>query len=480
MVGGSAGAASPSGYSDFTPVVLAGGGGTRLAPFNQGMPKALLPVGNHAMLSYSLRWLERSGFGRPIVITTKEYEQQIVEWVRREQVQALVHAVNDDTETAEALLAVEDKIPDSAIVVSCDTITDIPLENVLKLHRQRQATATLVLKHAPVQDDKAKQKERHQVEYVGLEEDNRVVFFASSAELGESVKLPKAFLTRRPNMTLTTSLMDGYIYVISKWGLRFLGAKKKLTCLKHEFLPVLVGEQFRRLGKDGTFSGVPPPACAKPVHTASPFPRILCPEDIGCGRKTAAIYDPVRVYAYIADNNGVLETDANSLAKVTAKQQPGEYVSRACYISTFTKTCSDLAKNTVPDKKTGEMSGVDVELLARELEENWQRPSKEGKFPEKVSVSTPSLIGVNYTPARGVVVKGSAIGNNVTIGADARVVQCIVMDGVTIEAGCNLQGCIVGAKALIPARCILKACNIGHGVDDIEEGSEMKNENIQP
>lgn len=51
-------------HTEFQPIILAGGYGSRLGVLveDQAIPKALLPVANRPLLSYQLDLLEKVGF----------------------------------------------------------------------------------------------------------------------------------------------------------------------------------------------------------------------------------------------------------------------------------------------------------------------------------------------------------------------------------------------------------------------------------
>eukprot|EP01059_Diplonema_ambulator_P033767 TRINITY_DN7208_c2_g1_i1.p1 TRINITY_DN7208_c2_g1~~TRINITY_DN7208_c2_g1_i1.p1 ORF type:complete len:490 (+),score=52.49 TRINITY_DN7208_c2_g1_i1:29-1471(+) len=471
--------AEGGGMTEFTAVVLAGGEGTRLSPLTHGQVKALLPVGNQAMLWYSLRWLAAGGYTRPLVVVTESAQEAVAAWFAKEgadtRSQPHFVVVSDDAETAQALKAVSSKIDENAIVVSCDTITDVPLSNILSFHRKKCSTATILMRHKQVPDakDKTAIKERHLVEFVGLEGDNRVCLFASSAEMVD-VKMKKSYVTRRPNMKLTTSLLDAHVYILNRWVLDLLQAKKSLTSLKHELLPVLTSNQFRRQNTDGNWGDlpIPPPTVAVPLSTDPPFPTILSPADLGSKVENSSpppIYDPVRVFAYIADNNGKLALDPYDVKKLGEKVMPGEYVTRVNYLSTYQEANKHVAK-CLPES-------VEAEYLSAELSENWAKPHKEGRFPPKVSVSSPSLIGKNYQPAEGVIVKATVVGNNVTVDAQTRISQSVIMHNVQIGSGCTIQNCVIGSGCVIPPRTTLKECVLGCNIDELKQ-SEYKGEHI--
>ena len=48
-------------------VILAGGKGSRLAPFNTVLPKPLMPLGDYSILEIVLRQLDRAGFAEAVL-----------------------------------------------------------------------------------------------------------------------------------------------------------------------------------------------------------------------------------------------------------------------------------------------------------------------------------------------------------------------------------------------------------------------------
>ena len=58
-------------------VVLAGGKGTRLAPYTKILPKPLMPIGDMPILEVVLRQLQRSGFTRVTLAPGEEKQVMI-------------------------------------------------------------------------------------------------------------------------------------------------------------------------------------------------------------------------------------------------------------------------------------------------------------------------------------------------------------------------------------------------------------------
>lgn len=60
--------------------ILAGGEGTRLRPLTLEMPKPLVPVQGHSILTWQVRWLARYGIDRITVIIPPKWEPAFIEW----------------------------------------------------------------------------------------------------------------------------------------------------------------------------------------------------------------------------------------------------------------------------------------------------------------------------------------------------------------------------------------------------------------
>ena len=115
-------------------------------------------------------------------------------------------------------------------------------------------------------------------------------------------------------------------------------------------------------------------------------------------------------------------------------------------------------------------------MLSAEFVANWQKPLKEGKFLPKATVSSPSLIGKNYQPEEGSIVKATTIGNDVKVGSDTRISHSVIMDGVEIAANCIIESCAIGTGTRIPEGSKMKDCILGNNIDNLPEEGEYKGE----
>lgn len=132
-------------------VIMAGGRGTRLDPVTRILPKPLVPVGNKPMLEHIMERFNTRGFSRFIYTLNykKEYiklflkefkSPYMIEWVEE----------SDFLDTAGSLALLHDKLKETFFVINCDSLIDVDFEDVLRWHRQEQATITIVGCHKEV------------------------------------------------------------------------------------------------------------------------------------------------------------------------------------------------------------------------------------------------------------------------------------------------------------------------------------------
>jgi NDP-sugar pyrophosphorylase family protein len=132
-------------------LILAGGKGTRLRPLTMHTPKPIVPIANRPFLLYQLELLKRADVRD--VILSLSYQPHKIE-----------HKLGDGTDydvkisytveasplgTAGAYRNAAGLIRETTVVFNGDVLTDLDLNDVLRLHRERQAAATIVLTPVP-------------------------------------------------------------------------------------------------------------------------------------------------------------------------------------------------------------------------------------------------------------------------------------------------------------------------------------------
>lgn len=135
-------------------VVLVGGFGTRLRPLTLTRPKQMLPVVDRPMIEHVVGRLGEQGITRAIL--SLGYRPDAFEAAYPQHRCAgveLFYAVESeplDTAGAIAFAARTAEVKDTFIAVNGDVIHQFPLADLLSLHRQSDALATIAL--APVAD----------------------------------------------------------------------------------------------------------------------------------------------------------------------------------------------------------------------------------------------------------------------------------------------------------------------------------------
>lgn len=133
-------------------MILAAGLGTRLKPLTNTVPKALVPVAGRPLIEYSLLFL-RSQDITEVVINLYHLGEKIRGALGDGGLYGMriFYSLEDPIletgggiKNAQALLDGE-----TFVVVNCDTILDLNLQEALEFHRQKQASATLVLRSDP-------------------------------------------------------------------------------------------------------------------------------------------------------------------------------------------------------------------------------------------------------------------------------------------------------------------------------------------
>ncbi len=129
-------------------VVMAGGEGTRLRPLTSNQPKPMVPVANKPCMEHTIELLQRHGI-TDIVVTLAFLPKAIRGYFGDGS--SLGVNINYSVEqaplgTAGSVKNAEENLGERFIVISGDALTDFDLAEIIRVHEERQALATLVLK----------------------------------------------------------------------------------------------------------------------------------------------------------------------------------------------------------------------------------------------------------------------------------------------------------------------------------------------
>ena len=135
-------------------VILAGGLGTRLAPYTTVFPKPLMPVAGKPVLELVLRRLRRQGV-RQVTLAVSYLEELIRAFFgdgTKVGVELEYYREESPLGTA-GVLSVLDNLPDPCLVMNGDVLTTIDIAGMARVHHERQAAMTVATQTRQVRID---------------------------------------------------------------------------------------------------------------------------------------------------------------------------------------------------------------------------------------------------------------------------------------------------------------------------------------
>jgi NDP-sugar pyrophosphorylase family protein len=129
-------------------ILLAGGKGTRLRPLTIHTPKPIVPIFNRAFLHYQIDLLRQVPEIDEVILSLNYQPRRIEEMFGDGsdlgiKIRYVVEPV--PLGTAGAIKYAGDKLTESVVVFNGDVMTQLDLAAVIRMHRERQARATIVL-----------------------------------------------------------------------------------------------------------------------------------------------------------------------------------------------------------------------------------------------------------------------------------------------------------------------------------------------
>ena len=162
-------------------VILAGGLGTRLAPYTTVFPKPLMPVGGKPVLELVLRRLRLQGVRRATLAVS-----YLEELIRAFFGDGTKLGIGLDYYREEAplgtvgVLAALAEVPDPCLVMNGDVLTTIDIEAMTRLHRARGAAMTIATQRREVKIDYGVLRTQVGGEVVGYEEKPTLEYVVSA------------------------------------------------------------------------------------------------------------------------------------------------------------------------------------------------------------------------------------------------------------------------------------------------------------
>lgn len=130
-------------------MILAAGFGTRLRPLTNTVPKALVPVAGRPLIEYGLLFFKAYGI-EEVVINLHHLGEKIRATLGDGSIYGLRISYSPEEPILESGGGIKnaqsflDK--ETFVVLNCDTIIDLDLDELLTAHRKTKAPATLVLR----------------------------------------------------------------------------------------------------------------------------------------------------------------------------------------------------------------------------------------------------------------------------------------------------------------------------------------------
>ena len=135
-------------------VVLAGGKGTRLAPYTNILPKPLMPIGDMPILEVLICQMARFGI-EDIVITVGHLSELLRSFFQdgsRFGVRISYNFEDKPLGTAGPLAMVEG-LESTFLVTNGDVLTDLDFNTLIEFHREQKATATIAMHRRSIHID---------------------------------------------------------------------------------------------------------------------------------------------------------------------------------------------------------------------------------------------------------------------------------------------------------------------------------------
>jgi NDP-sugar pyrophosphorylase family protein len=135
-------------------VVLAGGKGTRLAPYTRIIPKPMMPIGDKAIMEIMLYQLRKAGINEVILAVghlaglMRAYFQD-----GSQMGVSICYSYEDHPLGTAGPLGLIDGLDETFLVCNGDILTTLNIQELIKFHKQNQGVATIASHHREVHID---------------------------------------------------------------------------------------------------------------------------------------------------------------------------------------------------------------------------------------------------------------------------------------------------------------------------------------
>ncbi|MFQ5615650.1 MAG: sugar phosphate nucleotidyltransferase [Anaerolineales bacterium] len=135
-------------------VVLAGGKGTRLAPYTKILPKPLMPIGDMPILEIILRQMKRAGI-EEVILTVGHLKELLRAFFQDGERFGLkiCYSSEDKPLGTAGPLSLIGGLDDTFVVTNGDVLTTLDFKSLIETHRRSKAAATIAMHERQVKVD---------------------------------------------------------------------------------------------------------------------------------------------------------------------------------------------------------------------------------------------------------------------------------------------------------------------------------------
>ena len=191
-------------------MIFAAGLGTRLKPFTDHMPKALVPVAGKPMLEHVINKLKSAGVDE-IVINVHHFAQQIIDFLKEKDNFGIKIWISDETEelleTGGGIKKAAPFFNEPFLVHNADILSNVDLKDMYDYHLTNGNDATLLV------------SSRKTVRYLLLDDTNRLCGWVNKETLQTK---PEGFIYQ-PEVQKEYAF--GGIHIISPTLFKYMGDK---------------------------------------------------------------------------------------------------------------------------------------------------------------------------------------------------------------------------------------------------------------
>jgi len=125
-------------------VIMAGGRGTRLAPYTTVLPKPLMPLGDRPIIDVLLRQLVAAG-AEEVSISVGHLGGVLESWIRAERYEVPVSFLYESEPLGTAGALRNAGVRETFVAMNGDVLTTLALTDLLARHRESGAVATVAV-----------------------------------------------------------------------------------------------------------------------------------------------------------------------------------------------------------------------------------------------------------------------------------------------------------------------------------------------